>query len=386
MKIKKYIRRYTTLFITLLFAGVSFLPLLGNDMVHAYGLVTSRSIEMSTSNPGAAASYLVGFTTATTGTIQGVVVDFCAGTSDPIIGDTCTAPTGFSVGTPTVTGMTGLSGTWVAGSLNSGRTLTLTNSSGGSVTSGTAVSFTITTVTNPTTPTGTFYARILTYATSGGATGYTAGTPGSDIDAGGIALSTAQQITITAKVQEQLTFCVYTGGTCGTGSTVTLGNTNGALSTSGPYVDKNTMYDVSTNALHGVVVNMEGPTLTTPSSNTIAAIGSTAAASAAGTSQFGMCTYMKTGGSGMTFPNATYSGGGNCSGTSQTAGTGSTGGAGSATFGFNLTNTTSTYGDQIAAQAAGAATGIIAFIGNVSATQVSGVYTTTLTFIATGTY
>jgi hypothetical protein len=393
MKIDQSVRRYLTVFVSIIFAGVSIIPILSNDIVHAYGLITSRSIELSSSLEGnTTTTYNVSFTTATSSNpLEGVVVDFCS--TDPIISDTCTAPSGFTVGSsPSVTSITGLggAGTWVAGDLNTGRTLTLTNSTSNNVTSGTAVSFLINNVTNPTTV-GTFYARILTYASPGGATGYTATNPSAGaaiVDAGGIALSTVQTITITAKVQEQLTFCVYTGGSCGTGSSVLLGNTNGALSTSGPFVDKTTTYSITTNAYHGAVITMEGGTLTDTNGDHITAIGSTATASSSGTDQFGMCTY-ESSGSTLSFPNATYSSGGGSTcntQTSQTAGTGSSGGAGTATFGFNTANTGSTYGDEIASATAGTAVGVMVFMANVAITQVAGIYSTTLDFIATGTY
>jgi hypothetical protein len=390
MKIKSTLRNYVTVFVATLFAGVSILPILGNDLVHAYGQVTSRTIQLSSSIEGNSTTiYNVGFTAATTSAVKGVVVDFCS--TDPIIGDSCTAPSGFTVGaSPSVTSITGLggAGSWVASSINTGRTLLLENTTSNTVNSGTAVSFLINNVTNPTTI-GTYYARILTYSSNLGPTNYTDTDPTDTgtyplVDAGGIALSTVQTITITSKVQEQLAFCVYTGGTCGTGSSVTLGNTNGALSTSGPFVDKTTNFSISTNAYHGAVITMEGGTLTDTNGDHITANGVTAATSSAGTSQFGMCTYELTGTT-LSFPNNTYNSGA-CSGTTQTAGTGSTGGDNGAAFGFNTANTGSTYGDEIASATAGASTGDLVFLANVGVTQVAGIYTTVLDFIATGTY
>jgi hypothetical protein len=390
MKIKQVLSRYVTVFVGVIFASVSIIPILSNDIVHAYGLVTSRSIQLSSSLEGnATTTYNVGFTAATTSTLKGIIVDFCS--TDPIIADTCTAPSGFTVGaSPSVTSITGLGagGTWTPTSANSGRTLLLENTTSNTVNSGTAVSFLINNVTNPTTI-GSFYARIITYASNLGPTNYTDTNPTDTgtypiVDAGGIALSTVQTITVTSKVQEQLTFCVYTGGSCGTGSGVTLGNTNGALSTAGPFVDKTTTYSISTNAYHGAVITMEGGTLTDANSDHITANGVTAATSTAGTDQFGMCTY-ESSGSTLSFPNNTYNSGA-CSGTTQTAGTGSTGGDNGAAFGFNTANTGSTYGDEIASATAGASVGVMVFLANVAITQVAGIYTTVLDFIATGTY
>lgn len=191
------------------------------------GQVQSRAIYMSTSTPNATnQTYLVAFKPANPNSIKGVIVDFCSSSNSPIIGDSCTAPTAFSVGTPTVTfanttvlggdpvDSTGLLGSWTAASLNSGRTLKLTAAAGsGALTTSTTYSFAITTVHNPST-TGTFYARIITYTSdTGDIAAYTDTTPGSTdaLDYGGFALSTVTNVSVTAKVQESLTFCASGG-------------------------------------------------------------------------------------------------------------------------------------------------------------------------------
>ncbi|MGH7236995.1 MAG: hypothetical protein ACREGF_00480, partial [Candidatus Saccharimonadales bacterium] len=198
--------------------------------------------------------------------------------------------------------------------------------------------------------------------------------------------STAAVINVTAKVQEELTFCVFTNAAanCATasGNSVTLGDNHGVLSSSGPFVDKTTQYIVQTNANSGATIRLEGDTLksgTTP----ITPIGSTAVASSAGTSQYGLCNYTS---SGVVVPQAPYNDAA-CSSTTQTAGTTGTGGNGTAKFAFNTTNTLSTYGDILAQASAGAqTTGTVPMIGNINLTQPAGIYQTALTFIATGTY
>ncbi len=387
--------------------------LIYSGVADAYGQVQSRSITLSSAvTSNTSTIYTVSFNVATSGVVAGMAVDFCS--NDPIIGDSCTAPTGFSTGaspgfstTPSTPGQSGL--TWAAASGNSNRTLELTTTGtvSGSVSSGSTISFAVNTFTNPSTL-GTFYARIFTFSTSSAVATWAAlnggngsGTTGF-VDAGGIALSTAQTITVTAKVQEQLTFCFGatssvpgSGGTptaqtsCSnlTGTSVTLGNTNGVLSSSGPYVDLSTQYIVGTNAAHAAAIVLKGDTLKS-GSNSITAIGSTAASSSAGTSQFGLCTYVGTG-SNLVFTNEssnTYNNA-SCNTTTQTATYGSTGGAGSAQFGYNTTNTLSASGDPLAQENAGSnSTGILAMIANISTTQTAGIYTTTLSLIATGTY
>ncbi len=250
------------------------------------GQVQTRAIYMSTSRPGATAqSYLVSFKPATTGTLEGIVVDFCS--NDPIAGDTCTAPNGFSVGTPTVnfgatsagnpttTGTTALPGTWTPSAAHTNRTLKLDNATGSSLTAGTLYGFTITTVTNPdaTNTSPSFYARVLTYATDGtDFTNYDGGTEGTVVDYGGFALSTAATININVKVQETLLFCVVTdttdpgtaGHTCSdsvyvTGHTpdLTIGHGTNVKIIDNSQIDTATAFmQVSTNATSGAVIRM----------------------------------------------------------------------------------------------------------------------------------
>ena len=84
--------------------------------------VTSRSVSMSASAPGASATYTIQWTPASTTGIAQVNVAFCS--NSPIVNDTtCTAPTGFSItASPTASESGGLapgSGcSWTASSLD----------------------------------------------------------------------------------------------------------------------------------------------------------------------------------------------------------------------------------------------------------------------------
>ncbi len=391
-KIRQFIKsRLQTIFVILVYVTALLIPLLGNT-ASAYTLQSSRSIKLSSSAQAATNTiYTLAFTTNSGGvsaSTAGMVVDICQ--NDPIIADTCTAPTGFDwvKATLALANQSGITG-WSVDTTNSTASKLILTRTTSSVATATAFSIDLGTaangVTNPNNTNTTFYARVITYDTGAHAQAYTSTNLGSgSIDAGGIALSTTAQITITARVQETLTFCVYTGANCGAGGTsVLLGDTNDVLSPSGPFVDKNTKYDVATNASSGVAIRIKGDTLKSGSFD-VAAIGSTAASSSTGAEQFGFCTYQSTG-SGLT-PASPYNNA-NCSTTTQTAGTASTGGNGTAQFAFDSANTNTTYGQVYANKVAGASsTGIIAFIGNIATTTEAGSYTTTLTFIATGTY
>lgn len=388
--------------------------------------MSERNIRLSSSangtlTDGQDVTYRVGFKVADdTQNIGGIVVEFCANT--PIIGDSCTAPTGFDVDAANlaIANVTFITGFTVDVAESTVNKVVLNHAT--SINPGTAelIEFELGTaaandgIDNPENANTTFYARILTYTSATGADDYTSTdidgptntTP--PVDAGGVALSTAAQITITAKVPEKLTFCVYTTGTgndCTTksGTAITLGDTNGVLSDTGAYVDKNAKYTVATNALFDVVIRVKGGTLkttpacpeTTGQSCSIDATGDPGAVSAPGTEQFGFCTYVSndTTPTATLTPTAPYNDSTDCATTTQTAGTGTPGGAGTptpATFAFfndSTAGTTSTYGDQFANKDAGTfSTGILVFLGNITTTTEPGIYTTTLTFIATGTY
>lgn len=355
-------------------AVVAVLPAFAGQ-AFAYGQITSRSIQMSSSTSAATGTtYLVGFTETGSSVIKSVDIDFCS--TDPIYGDSCTAPTGFSAASATLSAQTGTSGwTLTPGAAHIVISGTTTNSTA-------AITFTLANITNPSGSPGTFYARIYTYAAQ--SNDYSSVTsPGTVFDFGGIALSTAQAITITAKVQEQLSFCVYTSS-CGTGSTVTLGNSQGVLSTTLPSVDKTTKYDIQTNAGSGAIVDVKGPLLTS-GSNTIASINTAGASTyTAGTSEFGLCNFESAGSTITPFGN--YTGGGAACNTSTTQGQGS-GNAGTATYSYGTNAISGTYGDEISSDSAGAtATGTIVMLAGVSTSQTAGIYTTTMQFIATGTF
>ncbi len=342
--------------------------------------VTARYVKMSSSsNTATGASYEIGFTTATAGTLRGIVVDFCA--NSPIIGDTtCTVPTGFSVGTPTVSVSASFTatGSWTGSSLNTNRTLTVTNATNTNITAGTAGTITVSTVTNPTAAPVPFYARIYTYTATAGATGYTVANPsngGAVLDSGGVAMTTTATITVTAKVQETLTFCVYTTS-CGTGTAVALGDGNGVLASNTTVYTGTSSFDLASNASTGVVVRLKGDTLKAGSfSLDTFGASCTADSAATGTEQFGL--RLSTTGAGQTAV-APY----NCAANSHGFDIASACGT------ENDGNVTCTYGDQIATTAGPttSSTSVIEYAAKSASTTESGVYTADLSYIATGKY
>ncbi|HXH26350.1 MAG TPA: hypothetical protein VNG90_00480 [Candidatus Acidoferrum sp.] len=314
------------------------------------GQVTSRSLTLSTSLAGATASHAFAFTLASSTTVGSIKFLYCTTASG-----TCTTPTGLVTTSATLSAQTGATG------------FSINNSTGGapyitrsaSAASG-AVSYTLGSITNPTTTNQTFFVRISTYAsidTTGGTT-----------DSGTVASSTANQITVTASVDETLTFCTGTSGvtssSCAgaTGSSVALGTITTSSTGSGT-----SQIGVSTNAGSGYAITVAGNTLTS-GSNTITALASQTA-STQGNSQFGLNLKANTtpsvgsdpAGSGTANPTASY-------------------------------NTANQYrfvsGDQVVTN--GAADNFrlftVSYIANIAGATPAGSYTTTLTYVATATF
>jgi hypothetical protein len=376
------------------------IPSIRPSQASAYGLLSNRSIRMSNSSSGTLTAgqnvaYEINFTTVTTAAVGSVTIDFCV--NNPIIGDTCTAPTGFDTnfGTLAIDAQTGGGGDPFSIDTGGGSTSNkiLLTRTANSIAASTLVSVqlgngTSNGFTNQT-PIGTFYARIMTWTNTNGT--------GTNTDAGGVALATTVSVDITSKVQERLKFCVYRDITCAAAGATpnnafNLGNNNGVLDSVGPFVDKNTKYDVATNASGGVSVRMKGDTLKTGTFS-ITPIGAASAVSIPASEQFGFCTYPIAGSTSPIVPVAPYNSAGtpaNCAATSQTSGTASSGGAGTAEFAFDVNTTDgtmSTFGDIFATKPAGAeASGALVFIGNVADTTEAGIYTTSLNLIATGVY
>lgn len=444
MVIIQKLTRWNRLAVAALLLFVMVLPLLTQHKAGAYALPGSRSVKMSSSANGTLVAgqdvtYLLSFTTNQDGAtvnVGGLVLEFCS--NSPILGDSCTAPAGFNahaftgdntlaLGTQTGTGANDFVKNTTNATAN--RIVLSRTPATPQIATNTAITIELGTaalgdgITNPSTTNITFFARVLTFATSVGAEQYTStniDNTGANIvhDAGGFALSTAAQITITSKVPEKLTFCVFTvdgsvpnscgtgaGSTAVSGTAITLGDNNAVLSDLEEFVNKDAKYTIATNALFGVAIRVKGGTLKTsptcpetPGQNcSIDAIGGVldpglTTGNAEGTEQFGFCTYQSFG-AGIT-PAEPYDDA-DCSTTIDNAGDPPNSLPDDAAvlgtaFGFfndATAGTTSTYGDIFADKVSGTfSTGIIAFLGNISTTTEPGIYTTTLTFIATGTY
>lgn len=253
-------------------------------------------------------------------------------------------------------------------------------------------------ITNPTTDNKPFYIRIHTYSD-------TAYTSTNEVDYGTVVASTAQQIDITSKVKEVLNFSVSPIATQAPGSTCTaltdnpgptpapgalsppLGDTNGVLSFTQAY-DAHSYFRLSANTVNGVAVYYSGDTLKN-GTNQINPAGTTAKASQVNTSEFGLALDSSDtqGGNGYSLSVlAPITAGTSPNGTDYSSGAGTIVNNGTALFGFNTASVTA---PEVIAKAAGPVaceTGSVRYIGNISTATPAGIYTTTITYIATGTY
>lgn len=343
----------------------------------AYSQVTSRSILMSSTANGATnVAYQVNFTTVTDGqTVGSVVVEFCS--NSPILGDACQGITGFSANPSTlnVFNITGnITGLTVDRTNSVNNRIVLTRTAG-AVANG-PVSFTLGNgstngITNPPTDNTTFFARILTFTNTTGNVPVNQNEANVATDAGGIAISTANQLQVTAKVQEALYFCVYTKADCATGGNdVTLGDENGVLASNSTTYTSTAKYDVSSNAVAGVSIRLKGDTLKSGIFTIDPAVGNCGAdPTATNVEMFGL--RMLTLG-----PDQVSTAPYGCA-------------TGHHSFDNNSTNGTASQFGQEIARTTGASditSSTIEFAAKSANTSEAGVYTTTLTLIATATY
>ncbi len=381
----KYASRSVASLITalaLLLVGI--MPaLIGSATAYAAGEVTSRSVAMSSSTPGATGvTYTIQWTPASTTSIQYIVVQFCDHTSSPIPTDTnCVYPTGMSIASsatfttaPTFTnGLSSCTFTSAAAEVGTSGTAVyntgeFTDSSGCAQSTSTADTITLPSdVTNPTYSCSSdsaceFYARILTYSA---AVTYTTGDQTSIVDEGGAAMSTATAISLSATVEESINFCAYADTfACGGTTSLTLGSGTPAVITSTAASYGTIDFDLITNALHGATVSVLGATLTSSTGSTIPA-QTTAGTLATGSTSGSFGLYLSS----------------LCTGMSATSPYGTT----TSAVVYTATATAST---PIASTTApdSACTSKVTYGVVAGTTTPSGIYTATHQLIATGTY
>lgn len=305
--------------------------------------ITGRSVTIGSSLASASTTYVFNFTVPSSTVIKSVGFVACTTASGA-----CTPASGFSSSSSTLTSQpTGLGDAsgWTVNTATSGE-LRVSNSSNATAPSGSqSVSFS--SVTNPSATNGTFFIRMTTYSDDSWTT---------SIDTGTVATSTAGQITVTATVDETLTFTLAS-------ATVALGSLSTSVTRSGT-----SSMTVATNAASGYTVSYSGDTLTS-GSNTITAM-TVAGASVLDSKQFGI----------NLMANTTPSVGSNVTGTGS--GTPATGYGTADQFKFNPA------GEIIASASAATNSNVFttSYIANIDGSTAAGSYSTVLTYTATANF
>lgn len=319
--------------------------------------------------PGGVVVHKFNFTLPGGGNVGSVKFEYCT-----LAAGACIMPTGLVTTSATLDAQSGATGFIMVNATNGAPYLTRTAANVGA---NTAVSYTLGSVTNPTTPNETFFVRITSYLSENATTGAD--------DAGTVAAATATQIILDGTMPESLVFCA--GGTVSKTvgvpdcTTVTAGiiHFNQLFSPTASATSRSQMA-ASTNAGAGYVITVNGPTLTS-GSNTVTAMG-IAGPGVLGTSQFGMNLKLNTTTSSTPLVGAEIdpvSDDTNWKGQSLT--------------GYNTADVFKfVSGDAVADSASGGAGGSDAqiytasYIVNVRGNQPAGTYTTTLTYICTPTF
>lgn len=232
-----------------------------------------RSIVVGTTVVSAVTSHRYNFQITSSISVGSLEIEYC--TNSPLVGASCTAPSGLSLDAAAMGTQTGLTGFTIHPSTTANK-LILTRPAAG-VTPTVNASLTVNNITNPGTPNQTVFVRISTFASTNAS--------GIRGDKGTVAFSTTRQLKVNGFVPPYLTFCV--GNTVANDCSSAVGNylSFGELS-SNTTSAVSSQFAVATNDYTGYFTTITGITLTS-GNNTISA-NSSPSPSIPGTSQFGL--------------------------------------------------------------------------------------------------
>lgn len=319
-------------------------------------VMTERSIAISSSAASASASHTFTYTLSGGTNVASLKFQYCS--NSPFLDQPCTVPTGMNADAAVLTSQNGEVGFSIDSTNTDGNTIVLTRPVASTTTSGQS-SYSFSSITNPSIGGQSYFVRISAHGSIDGS--------GVPTDQGSVVfVITNGDITIGAYVPPYLVFCVgkTIGSNCSSASGFDLNM--GALNETAT-ATQTTQISGATNVADGYAVYVLGYTLTA-GTNVIPAMAS-AAASAIGTSQFGLNARA----------NSSPSIGQEPSGAGTLAPTG----------GYSTPNNFKyVSGDAIAASPTSTDfnTLTISYIANTSKDQPAGVYTTTLTYVATSTF
>lgn len=350
----------------------SLIALIAPLSVEAAGNLSSRSVTLGTSVAGTTnVTYAYAWTAGTTDTVRAVKFEVCDSPVETVACANASQSAGadFSgasiAGAPSPTGVVG----FASGGASTNSFL-ITKAAGVAETANTTTNtISIAGITNPTATNQQFYLRITTYNSD------TTQNSGTEIDYGAVAVSTATALSLSGTVPPTLQFCVgvTVTATCSsaTGNAVDFGFFSPSSTTSGT-----SQMAASTNAGGGYGITINGTTLTSgahsfPAMGTQTLNSSNTAASSIGTSQFGTNVVANTVPSVGVNPDN------------------SLGGTGAGFGGYASSNGFRFFSGDTVATAPSSTKGTLytnSYIVNMAGDQTAGLYTTTLTYICTGTF
>lgn len=327
--------------------------LLFSEIVQA-GSLPNRKLQLSSAIPGETVTHEFSFDITSTDIVGSIEFEYCS--NSPLMDEPCSALNGFDASSAILSNQSGETGF----SIHPGSTInSLILSRAPNATVPGTVSYTFDNITNPNSVNESFYVRLSTYASDD--------TTGTRIDDGGIGASTANRIDLQAYVPPYLSFCVglviYNNDcSTATGHQIDFG----VLRPDSTAVDTS-KFAAATNAPDGYHIIVDGTTMT--AGNKVIPALNTPQGSQSGVSQFGMNLRANTNptiglepaGPGTAQPSSNYDQ------------------PNQFMFkpGDGLVETTAP-NDRVTFTAS--------YIVNVSEVQEPGVYTTTLTYICTGSF
>ncbi len=298
--IKQHLRRIILGLQILILVTAGLAPMILFGTSYAAGVLSTRSLTISTAVSSASATWTFGFKLGTNGnTVQGIQLQACTTAIN-----SCTAPSTSVFGSASYGSQTGWAGAVNFAKDASGANdctagtgvLCLKRTDATAENNTTAKTIVINSATNPNTANTTWFVRITTYTTS-------TWTAVSIVDQGTVAASTAQTLTVNATVAEVLAFCVGStsvndattnpGATCAniSGTSVNLGALDSGnveitpVSTNGGD-SKNGIAMLRTNAPNGATVSYKAVQQAgTNHQGTLRVSGATCTAGASNTDQ-----------------------------------------------------------------------------------------------------
>jgi hypothetical protein len=232
----------------------------------------NRSLELQNNSAQSTTSYQFTFTVNKAATLGSLEILFCS--NSPLQDDSCTPPTGMDVTNTELSSQTGIND-FIANSVSPNEILLVRTPS--TITPPLPVTLSFDNIINPSAA-GSYYTRLIGYSSTNGS--------GSSVYFGGLAFAIVFNLNVTSVVPPYLTFCsglVISGLDCLTasGDYIDFGNLSSSHSS-----QADSQLLVATNAANGYIIQVVGTTMT--SGNNVIPALTTVTGSQPGTDQFGI--------------------------------------------------------------------------------------------------